>query len=200
MKSIRIVLLFIINFSYSQQCLEKYIQVPQEYMQTSYCYQFIVPDKNYKDFTVIKRENDYNNIIYETKKKIVEIENFKENIENGFFSECEPLGCFTYIIADFLGKKTVINTPKGLKKFIGRVDNLAEAILIARTYGFKIDVEDKRGGAYLIKKKYIKLFLAQYNNCPFSSTSYFIEINRESGEVKFSNQGLYYESKDCFSY
>jgi len=96
----------------------------------------------------------------------------KINPNAGFFVECAPLACYSYIVG-VRGDKTtdLINTEEKLQKFIGHIDNLEEVILSAKTYGYWYDADTIIGGAYKEREWDYLLFLLEYSSSPVTYTS-----------------------------
>lgn len=142
----------------------------------------ILPDKKYDYWACIKFENRFS----EQKHTIIKQEGnlqlskkiqFKTNTY-GFFPGCLPSYCCQYIITIKDGKINYILTEDGLKDFIGEIDNLEEALLIAKIHDYRLD-SDIRGSAFREKDGNYELHLTRYHQ--FLPLTEYIEvkINRE---------------------
>lgn len=114
---------------------------------------------------------------------------------NGFFTQCAPLRCYYNILT--INNDTVkIADPI---RFIGRIDNLEEALLIAALYGYNWDSNDKRGGAYKKTQEGYEFYLMRYQTCPvtYESVKARVKLN---GEFSYVNLGAYKKTDDCFTH
>lgn len=127
-------------------------------------------------------------------KDSIEIK-IKENGFNGFFTGCLPAYC-SYSIATAKGNYTeIIDSESKLKKFIGKVDNIEEALIISKINGFNLSLENEVGkykttenGFYFMGEKFI--------DCPQKLLKYNIEVN-SNGELRSWHQKTINISKDC---
>jgi hypothetical protein len=118
------------------------------------------------------------------------------NPEKGFFMECLPAICYSYIAYIENGSVKYITDEAGLKKFIGNIDNLEEAILISKLNGFWFDAEEKKAGSYKKTNDGFELYMMKYYPCPVKMESVKITID-STGNFQTKSNGIYYESKDC---
>jgi len=86
--------------------------------------------------------------------------------------------CFSYILACKKERSVYFSDEVQLRDFIGSIDNLPEAILIAKTYGYSVDPKNRFTGAYKIDDWYISLYALQSKGCPAVKESFLIKINR----------------------
>jgi hypothetical protein len=117
--------------------------------------------------------------------------------EKGFFQKCMGNRCFSYILACKKERAVYFSSEQQLRDFIGTVDNLPEAILLAQTYGFSVDTSNKLSGSYKIEDKYIYLYVSKAKGCPEIKESYFIKINKKSGKIDSKNNGMYFKGENC---
>jgi len=158
----------------------------------------IIPDKYYYYWECVSHDIlDINNrrIIYvyngdslhfaEKTKKITS--------DSGFFVECHPGICFHYIIAIDNSKNiVVINSDENFKKFIGKIDNLSEVLLIARLNELYISNKEKIGGAYKEKDDCYFLYLTEWEFCPYRAFS-VRAILYKTGEFVIIDKKMYEE-------
>ncbi len=85
---------------------------------------------------------------------------------------------------------------KDLKKFIGNIDNLEEAILILYLNGLSFDPKEIKAGSFKKTKNGFELYMMKYYNCPVKMESIKVEIDFK-GNIKTKPNGIYYESTDC---
>lgn len=183
-----IILIFVSSFNllFSQSIItDNYMKIPDTLYWKDRLYPFIIPNKKYNYWKVIRKDGSSEELIYENKKcKNV---NYTEDhsIEDGFFVECLPSGCFTYILACQNKQPEYITSEKELRDFIGYVDNLPEALLIAKTYDLWFDRKNPIGGSYKIEKDFIYLNLTKFSRCPVSNEAFFVKINRKTGHFEY---------------
>ena len=68
--------------------------------------------------------------------------------DRGFFIDCLPSFCYSYIAYIDSNKVKFVTEEKDLCNFIGKIDNLEEALLVSETEGLWFDEMDLRGGSY----------------------------------------------------
>ncbi|MFN0257365.1 hypothetical protein [Pedobacter ureilyticus] len=98
-------------------------------------------------------------------------------------------GAGYYYIAYYDKKKLAYAyDPKSLQAFIGKIDDLPEALLIAETQNFSVDFKKKFGSSYKKTPTGFELYLAQHHLCPTQSEAFKILINTLGNlEAKTSN-------------
>lgn len=177
---------------------DNFVKIPDSLHFRDSLYKFIIPNKKYIYWRVLRKDDSLNNeLIYESKKNKEYSKSYSPN--NGFFWECMPDGCFTYILAYRNKRLEYVTNEKALRDFIGYVDNLSEALLIARTYDLWFDDQNPIGGSYQIDENYIYLYLSKFKSCPVSREAFFVKINRKTGNFEQESKGLYYKTNDCYT-
>lgn len=115
----------------------------------------------------------------------------KKDSFDGFFLECHPLICYSYIIGVKKDSSVeVINSEKKLKRFIGNIDNLEEALLIAKINGLWFDTDTIIGGAYRIREKDYLFYLLDYSSTPVTYKSVKATLTKK-GEFKILSREVY---------
>jgi len=176
-----------------------YMKIPDTLGFRNNLYKFLIPNKKIKYWSVFRKEDSSEILLYENKKNN-NLYKEKTNAPNkGFFNECLPDRCFTYIVIESNNICQYITNEKKLIDFIGYVDNLPEALLIAKTCDLLFDRKNIAGGAYKIEKDFIYLYLAKFKNCPVSRESFYVKINRKTGEIEYESKGIYYKTDDCYT-
>ncbi|KMQ64195.1 hypothetical protein ACM39_16860 [Chryseobacterium sp. FH2] len=176
---------------------DDYKKIPSILDTTDYLYPFIVPDKKFEYWSVLQNNTDPDEaIIYESQMPDFMTVNDPAP-EKGFFQKCLGENCFSYIIACENSRSRYFSNEQQLRDFIGFVDNLSEAILVANTYGFTVDTSNKLSSSYKIDGKYIHLYLSKSKDCPITKESFFITINRETGKLESKSNGIYFKNEDC---
>ena len=198
-KILSIILIIFTKLLFSQSNVPSdYKKIPDSLYNKTKLYKFIVPKENYNYWKVVNKESQLpETLIYQTGS----LKNLNDAIlqEDGFFYECEPSGCFSYIVAYKKEIPKYFKTETELQNFIGEIDNLPEALLLARTYDFWFDRKQIIGGAYKIDSKYVYLYLSKFSSCPVNKESFIIKINRKNKEIKYQSNGVYYKTNDCYS-
>jgi len=170
-------------------------KIPEILDNTDMLYPFIQPETQYEYWSVQRK--DTKDPIYESQSPLnIGIYDVPFNGQ-GFFDECEPNGCFTYLIACQNNQPKYFTSKQHLRDFISTVDNLPEAILIAKTYGFTVDSSDNMGSSYKIDDKFVSLYLSKTKNCPETKESFLIKIDRKNGKLESKSTGVYVKGKDC---
>ncbi|WP_370898266.1 hypothetical protein [Chryseobacterium gossypii] len=168
-----------------------YRKIPEILDNTDYLYPFIIPDKKYEYWAALRK--DEKDPLYESQAPLSMGMTDLPSPEQGFFRKC-PAGCFSYIIACRSNQPEYFTNEQLLRDFIGYVDNLPEALLIANTYGFFSDSKDPAGGSYKIENDFILMCLAKVKDCPETKESFWIRINRKNGQLESRSNGIYHQS------
>lgn len=114
----------------------------------------------------------------------------------GFFAGCLPGMCYSYIIFIDNNGINYVKDEQALRKFIGKIDNVSEAIMIGRTEGLGVDSYNAKGGSYKKTKTGFKLNLVKYKMCPVTFESILLEIEF-NGKYKMKSNGVYKRSTTC---
>ncbi|WP_307446933.1 MULTISPECIES: hypothetical protein [Chryseobacterium] len=172
-------------------------RIPEILDNTELLYPFVVPDQKYDYWSVLHNNTDPDKaVIYESQMPPYMTLNDPAP-EKGFFQQCLGENCYSYLMACESGRTKYFSTERQLRDFIGSVDNLPEAVLIANTYGFLVDTADILGSSYRMDDQYVFLYLSKMKKCPFTKESFFITINRKTGHLKSKSNGVYFKGEDC---
>lgn len=110
---------------------------------------------------------------------------------------------FYYIAYSAGGKMNYVTDLEGLKKFIGKVDNVEEAAIAMTIDGYLIDEEfkDIAGNYYEDRSNYyLDIGKLTSKECPYQKTHYTLTINKSTGTVsQVKDNGTYIElyNKKC---
>lgn len=110
---------------------------------------------------------------------------------------------FYYIVYSSGGKISYITDLESLKKFVGKVDNVQEAAIIATVDGYMIDEEfkDVAGNYYEDRSNYyLDLGKLTSKECPYQKTHYTLMVNKATGAIaNVKDNGTYIElfNKKC---
>lgn len=120
--------------------------------------------------------------------------------EGGFFSNCVPIPV-CYSLVSFIVDRQVeyVTSESEMIEFIGDVDNLEEAILIAMLQGYHVDTKDVRGGCYQPTDNGFILYLAKGEDCPVTLRSVKLTLSFD-GKFTVRNKEFYYQTDDCNIY
>ena len=174
-------------------------KIPEILDNIDLLYPFIIPDKDYAYWRVLSNDTDYEKaVIYESQAP--EFMTINEPVpEKGFFQKCIGNNCFSYILACKNERTVYFSSEQQLRDFIGTVDNLPEALLLAKTYGYTVDTTNLFTGAYKIEDRYISLYLKQSKGCPAVKESFRVKINRKTGKLEAKTNGVYAKDENCIS-
>ena len=168
-----------------------YQKIPEILDNPELLYPFIVPDKKYDYWSVLRNNPDPDKaVIYESQAPDFMTLN-DPTPEKGFFQKCLGEDCFSYLLACEKGKTKYFSTEQQLRDFIGTVDNLPEAILIANTYGYTVDTGNTLSSSYKMDDKNIFLYLTKLTNNTENKESFFIKINRKTGKHEVKSNGTF---------
>lgn len=163
-------------------------RIPEIMDNPELLYPFIVPDKKYEYWSVMRNHPDPDKaVIYESQMPDHLTLNDPAP-EKGFFQHCTGEDCFSYLMACENGRTWYFATEQQLRSFIGTVDNLPEAMLIANTYGYVTDSSNPGRSSYKMEDRYISLYLTSIKKGPQSTESFLIRINRKTGKAEVKKQ------------
>lgn len=164
-------------------------KIPEILDNPELLYPFVIPDKKYGYWSVLRNNPDPDKaIIYESQMPDQMTLNDPAP-EKGFFQKCLGEDCFSYILACENGRSSYFSDEKQLRNFIGFIDNLPEAVLLANTYGYMVDSSSPRGSSYKIEGQQISLYLVKLKNQTQTKESFLIRINRKTGKLEAKGLG-----------
>jgi hypothetical protein len=184
-------LLLLSDLVFSQKTIPSdFKKIPDILDNTELLYPFIIPDKKYNYWSVLRNNPDLDKaIIYESQMpKLMTINDPAP--EKGFFQKCLGENCFSYLIACENSQSKYFSNEQQLRDFVGFVDNLPEAILIANTFGYTVDTTNKLSSSYKIEGQYISMYLSKFINSE-AKESFFIKINRKNRKLESKSNGIY---------
>jgi len=115
----------------------------------------------------------------------------------GFFQGGHPSFTCNYIVALDGGKEKVIDTNEGFRAFLGTIDNLEEAVLLAISNGYWLD-PDIRGSAFRINNGNYEMHLLKFSSHPLQKESVEVIVNK-NGTIKAKSLGVYCKGKpECY--
>lgn len=191
MKKVFPVLVLISGLCFGQKNVPAdFKKIPEILDNTELLYPFIVPDKKYGYWSVLRNNPDPDKaIIYESQTPDHMTLNDPAP-EKGFFQKCLGEDCFSYVLACENGRSRYFSNEQQLRDFIGFVDNLPEAVLIANTYRYLVDTRNPYGSSYKIDDKHISLYLVRLKNDLQTKESFLIKIDRKTGKLESKSMGI----------
>lgn len=176
---------------------QDYQKIPDVFDTPENIYPFIKPSENLSYWKVFTNHSDPEKaVLYES--QYPEPMTILEPIpEKGFFQKCLGENCFHYIIACKRDRPEYFTNEKDLRSFIGEVDNIGEAVLIANTFDFSIDITNPEGGSFKKDEQnfYLKTFRSK--KCTEVRESFLLTIRRKNGAVRSQSKGIYTSKKNC---
>ncbi len=164
-------------------------KIPEILDNPELLYPFVVPDKKYGYWSVLRNNPDPDKaIIYESQMPDHMTLNDPAP-EKGFFQKCLGEDCFVYLLACENGRSRYFSDEQQLRNFIGFIDNLPEAILLANTYGYLVDSGNPEGSSYKIEEKQISLYLVRLKNDRQTKEPFLIKIHRKTGKLEAKSAG-----------
>ena len=196
-----LVLLFFIFFSCKTDLYKGFQKISVEYStDRKKLIEKIKPDKNflYWEYVYLRpgRTSGEEQILKQSGDSLMRKKYSLKKPDKGFFIECMPLYCYSYIIYIDQGKIHYVTDQKELKKFIGKIDNLEEALLISKINGLWFDPNEIKAGSYKKTENGFELNLMKSYDCPIKMEAIKVEID-SLGNFKSKNMGSYYKSTDC---
>ncbi|MGL2993370.1 hypothetical protein [Flavobacterium sp. TSSA_36] len=200
-KILLIIFLSLISCGKNSIRIEKgFTKISNEYQNRNKLIEHIKPNKEYVYWEYVLFTPDLYNRQTEIIKKCGDTL-IKNNYtfyppESGFFNGCLPSSCFSYIA--FIENDDVhyVTNEVELKKFIGKIDNIEEAILISEIYDLWFDPKEKKAGSFKKTNNGFELYMMKYNSCPEKKESIKVEID-SIGNFKSKNNGVYYKTNIC---
>lgn len=108
----------------------------------------------------------------------------------GFLAGCQPALCVEYVVAHDQLQNQLWETEERLRQFLGRVDNIHEAMLLARLSGFSLAQLGTKPATYARERGEFLLFLTkQVKECPRTLHRFQVKVSEE-GDIKITNLGL----------
>lgn len=176
--------------------LSAYKKIPDSFRKREDLVKYIVPDKEYTywEFDFGLGDTTRSAIIFSSGTKSNDIA-IKDR-GGSLFAGCQPLFCYYYIAYVYDGKVGYINNNQDFIKFIGRIDNIQEAILLAGIVEDIYPDYKKIGSAYRITPTGFQLILTKWNLCPEYKQAIQIDVS-PNGITKKKKRKIYYKPGGC---
>ena len=176
-----------LNIINAQKIDDGFLKIPDSLIGKNKLIARIVPDKKYQSWEFIDYDSESleKKIIFKFGKYLFE----DSIIDEGIFYECAPdYNCFNYLrIKEYKKKQLVITKEQGFRNFLGKIDNLEEALLLIKTFDYGFDKKFAIGGSYKIEKKFIFIYCTSYLD--YGMMFYKLKINRVSQEIIIEKEG-----------
>lgn len=120
---------------------------------------------------------------------------------HGFFHGCHPGFCSNFVVAVQNDSVRYISTQETFRDFIGSVDNLEEAMLIAHTYGYILGDSIVSAGYRKVNGNYEMHLLKapEFYESRFNPKSEAAEvIVTPKAFIKIKSLGIYCEGPECY--
>ena len=115
------------------------------------------------------------------------------------FPTCAAGMCVAHIMYIDSGNVNYVTSFNELRTFIGKVNNLEEAILLSRTDHLFIDRDDLKGGSFKKVSNGFKLYMMRHDYCPEYKESIKVTID-SSGNFDSKSNGIYFRSSECIQF
>ena len=117
----------------------------------------------------------------------------------GIFQGGHPSYRCNYAVTIENNKVNYIIIEEEFRKFLGIIDNLEEALLLAETYGYSLD-NNIKGSEYREVENGFELHLMKFHNSPFINKlrkeAFDLTITKQ-GLIKSKSLGIYCTGKKC---
>jgi hypothetical protein len=174
-----------------------YKQLPKIYGRRDSLVRFVTPGKNYTYWEFDDGEMDTTKngtVLFSSGVKPAGV-NFKDP-QGNMFRGCLPSFCYKYIAYVYNGKVGYITSDAGFIDFMGEINSLPKAVILASLKDNVYADDDKRGGSYLETKNGYELILTRYIFCPMTKVAVHYTIDSKGIKNK-ADRGAFSKSKDC---
>ena len=199
-----IAILFVILVS----CSKKENQKPEpKFEKTKYDRSFnykdslvlkIIPDKEYDYFAYVGvRNGDYNILLEEG--DTLQKHKFETKLKNkslGFFIGCHPIWCADYIITIKNNYLHFIINESDAITFLWSIDNIEEALLLAKLKGYDLD-NDIRANSFRITDKGYEMHLMKFSDSPLKKESMYVIVDKK-GNIQSKSLGVYARGREAY--
>ncbi|MDQ0592291.1 hypothetical protein QFZ37_000660 [Chryseobacterium ginsenosidimutans] len=175
-----------------------YAQEKKQFSNVSTILQNIIPNIK-TDFWVLIHKNYGKDNVIKQSGAVKDYISQSSGFNIGIAEEDE----FYYIVYSSGGKTEYITNLDGLKKFIGKVDDIQDAAIFATTEGYIIDEEfrDIAGNYYEDKSNYyLDLGKLTSKECPYQKKHFTLTVSKSAGTItNVKDNGSYIElyNKKC---
>ena len=182
-------LILVVNTSF----ITVFKKLPKSFLDRDNLIKNIDPDKQYTYWEYCSGGIGLDFVTF--KKGVRTGESAFKNPGEGFFRGCLPSYCYRYIA--YIRNDTIgyVTNAQELKKLLGRINTLEEAVLLAEVSG-ELDVDNNlSGGSYREYNNGYILKLMKHTFSPETKQSIYLKIDREKGIVQERTLNTYYRSR-----
>jgi len=199
LKAVSITTVLVLFLSFNISCTDGYSRIPEKFY-TAEIIKAVKPDKNYTYWAFCKSPANGDTIIFSRGRRPHGLK-LNPPLFGSLYKGCMPAWCFNYVVAITNGKTFYITNQQDFAKFLGHIDNLEEAVLLATaTQNVGIDENNRKGGGYMVTDSGYNLHLMHYENCPESRQSILVKIDKDKGVIQKTQLDIYYKGKNCIVY
>jgi hypothetical protein len=177
--------------------LKNYTKIPDTLYSRENLAKYVIPDKNYTYWELDEGESDTTKsgtVLFSRGAKPTGI--VIKDPRGSLFMGCLPAFCYKYIAYVYEGKLGYITNNKDFITFMGKIDNVQEAILLAGILEDVYPGDKKIGGAYLITKTGFQLLLTKWNLCPEYQQTIQVDVG-PNGITRRMKRKIYYKPGGC---
>ncbi|MDQ1160119.1 hypothetical protein QE422_000487 [Chryseobacterium sp. SORGH_AS 447] len=173
-------------------------QEKKQFSSVSGLLQRIVPNMKIDSWLLVHKSYGKDNVL----KQVGTVKDYSSP-SSGFNIGIAEEDEFYYIVYSAGGKTEYVTDLDGLKRFIGKADDVQEAAVLAATDGYIIDEEfkDMAGNYYEDKSNYyLDLGKLTSTECPYQKKHYTLTVGKSSGTITdVKDNGAYIElyNKKC---
>ncbi|SOD15477.1 hypothetical protein [Pedobacter xixiisoli] len=176
MKKYLFFLLVLCLFSCTPSVEKDFKKIPTEFDTLENLIKHINPSKKYIYWECVYKEYEKTSKVIISKGDSSSIRNLKYDVPRDGFINKNWTGYYYIAYQDGKKLKYAYDT-KSLQTFIGKIDNLANALLIAETQNFSVDLKKKLGSSYKKTSNGFELHLAKFHSCPTQTEAFKISID-----------------------
>jgi len=170
-------------------------KIPEGLNSTKNLFSNIRPAKNYQYWACIRQ--DFRSKTHPETEIIVGHGNISHLMNNKFD---QPKSGFTfdllngyfYIVYLENDSMKLATNKTQLIRFIGKIDGLEEALLLARIENLEADYNRDIGGSYQKSQKGFELYLSEFHKCPVKTEPFRVSIDTQ-GNIRAKSLGFYYD-------
>ncbi|NLN26081.1 MAG: hypothetical protein GX163_10660 [Bacteroidetes bacterium] len=159
------------------------------------------PEKKYDYWACVRSTISYNNsilILYETKKDLYTVDDFKL-LNEGFYNTGHHFDWAYYLVTIKDGSIDYITEMDELLSFLGEIDTMEEALLIARINGFGVDFDNPKGGSYRKTKDGFEFLLMDSAPLPkIEFTQYWVKVDKKGNVTSEKGETYCFSMCECY--
>lgn len=159
------------------------------------------PDKKFDYWACIRSGFPYYNsisILYETKEDLYTVDDFKL-LNEGFYNIGHHSNRAYYLITIKNGNIDYITEMDKLLSFLGEIDTMEEALLIARINGFGVDFDNPKGGSYRKTKDGFEFLLMDGASLPkIEFIQHWVKVDKKGNVFSEKRHSYCFSMCECY--